>query len=97
MRHTAFDGRPFLAYDAPGCGEIHCDNPSKVSIAFQVEAALIMLDRLGIERFHLVGHSMGGLSALLLAHAHPQRVLSFTDIEGNIAPEDCFLLISTQN
>lgn len=28
---------------------------------------------------------------LLLAHQEPDRVLSFTDIEGNIAPEDCFL------
>ncbi|WP_252515186.1 alpha/beta fold hydrolase [Candidatus Pantoea bituminis] len=50
-----------------------------------------MITRLGFERFHLVGHSMGGLTALMLAHAHPERVLSFVDIEGNIAPEDCFL------
>jgi pimeloyl-ACP methyl ester carboxylesterase len=34
---------------------------------------------------------MGGLTALMLANAHPDRVLSFTDIEGNISPEDCFL------
>ena len=27
----------------------------------------------------------------MLANAHPDRVLSFTDIEGNISPEDCFL------
>lgn len=44
-----------------------------------------------MERFHLVGHSMGGLTALLLAHQDPDRVLSFVDIEGNVAPEDCFL------
>ncbi|GBQ83572.1 alpha/beta fold hydrolase [Asaia krungthepensis] len=91
VRHAAFDGRAVLAYDAPGCGETCCDDLSKVSITFQVETALALLDRFEIERFHLVGHSMGGLGALLLAHAQPQRVLSFTDIEGNIAPEDCFL------
>ena len=34
---------------------------------------------------------MGGLTALLLAHQDPGRLLSFVDIEGNIAPEDCFL------
>ena len=34
---------------------------------------------------------MGGLTALMLAHTNPERVLSFIDIEGNIAPEDCFL------
>lgn len=50
-----------------------------------------MLDKTGIDRFHLVGHSMGGLTALMLAHALQDRVLSFIDIEGNVAPEDCFL------
>jgi pimeloyl-ACP methyl ester carboxylesterase len=34
---------------------------------------------------------MGGLTSLLLADQIPDRVLSFTDIEGNLAPEDCFL------
>lgn len=24
VRHPAFDGRPFVAYDAPGCGETAC-------------------------------------------------------------------------
>ena len=50
-----------------------------------------MLDHAGIDRFHLVGHSMGGLTALMLASAYPERVLRFCNIEGNIAPEDCFL------
>jgi len=90
-RYSAFAGHPFLAYDAPGCGETRCSNLSKISIPFLVETALAVLASIRIERFHLVGHSMGGLTALMLAHAHPQRVLSFVDIEGNIAPEDCFL------
>ena len=91
VRYATFDGRPFLAYDAPGCGETHCADLSKISIPFLVDTALAMLDRAGIDRFHLVGHSMGGLTALMLADAVPARVASFTDIEGNIAPEDCFL------
>jgi pimeloyl-ACP methyl ester carboxylesterase len=32
-----------------------------------------------------------GLTALLLARTEPGRVLSLVDIEGNLAPEDCFL------
>jgi pimeloyl-ACP methyl ester carboxylesterase len=87
----AFTGRPFLAYDAPGCGQTSCDDPSAISIPFLVKTAQAVLDQAGIRRFHLVGHSMGGLTALLLAHQEPDRVLSFTDIEGNLAPEDCFL------
>jgi pimeloyl-ACP methyl ester carboxylesterase len=87
----AFTGRPFLAYDAPGCGETFCEDLSSISIPFLVTTAQAMLDHAGIRRFHLVGHSMGGLTALLLAHQEPDRVLSFVDIEGNLAPEDCFL------
>ena len=87
----AFTGRPFLAYDAPGCGETCCDDLASISIPFLVKTAQAVLDHGGIRRFHLVGHSMGGLTALLLAHQEPDRVLSFIDIEGNLAPEDCFL------
>lgn len=86
-----FDGHPFVAFDAPGCGETLCSDLSRVSIPLLVQVTLQVLEHFDIERFHLVGHSMGGLAALLLAHQFPWRVLSFTDIEGNIAPEDCFL------
>lgn len=89
--HPAFDGHPFVAYDAPGCGETQCADLSRISIAFLLETALQVLAHFDIERFHLVGHSMGGLTALMLAHHFPGRVLSFVDIEGNVAPEDCFL------
>lgn len=89
--NPAFDGRAVLAFDAPGCGESRCEDLAQVSIPFLVATAQAMLAHFGIERFHLVGHSMGGLTALLLAHAEPGRVLSFIDIEGNVAPEDCFL------
>jgi pimeloyl-ACP methyl ester carboxylesterase len=88
---SAFDDRPFLSWDAPGCGETVCSDLAAISIPFQIKTALALIDGLGFDRFHLVGHSMGGLGALLLAHDNPGRVLSFTDIEGNIAPEDCFL------
>lgn len=87
----AFDGHPFVAFDAPGCGESHCADLSAINIPFLLETALQVLAHLQVERFHLVGHSMGGLTALMLAHHCPERLLSFTDIEGNIAPEDCFL------
>ncbi|MBZ3906365.1 alpha/beta fold hydrolase [Streptomyces griseiscabiei] len=89
--HPAFAGRPFLAYDAPGCGETACEDLSRVSIPFLVRTARAVFERAGILRFHLVGHSMGGLTGLLLAHQEPDRVLSFVDIEGNVASEDCFL------
>jgi pimeloyl-ACP methyl ester carboxylesterase len=91
IHYDDFLGHPFVTYDAPGCGETSCSDLSKISIPFLVKTALKVLDHFGIKQFHLVGHSMGGLTALMLAHENSNRVLSFIDIEGNIAPEDCFL------
>ena len=72
-------------------GLTDCENADRINIPFLVETALAMLETCKIEQFHLVGHSMGGLTALMLASEHPERVLSCCNIEGNIAPEDCFL------
>ncbi|MFB7933915.1 MULTISPECIES: alpha/beta fold hydrolase [Streptomyces] len=84
-------GRPVLAYDAPGCGGTTCSDLDAVSVPFLVTVAERVLRAQQIDRFHLVGHSMGGLTALLLADRDPGRVASLVSIEGNVAPEDCFL------
>jgi pimeloyl-ACP methyl ester carboxylesterase len=60
-------------------------------ILFLVVTAEAVIVQFYFEKFHLIGHSMGGLAALLLAHEHPNRILSFVDIKGNLAPEGCFL------
>lgn len=89
--HPRFADRPILAYDAPGCGESRCDDNQALGIPLLVATAKAVLQHYRIERFHLVGHSMGGLTGLVLADALKDRVISFTSIEGNVAPEDCFL------
>ncbi|CEI60097.1 hypothetical protein FVEN_g8114 [Fusarium venenatum] len=86
-----FVGRPFLAYDAPGSGESTISDPSKLSMPLLVSIAEKVLDHFKITRYHLVGHSMGGLVSNLLAQRQPSSVLSFINIKGNLAPEDCFL------
>lgn len=86
-----FAGRALLAYDAPGCGESDCDDLSALSVPFLRRTAEMVLQHYGVTRYHLLGHSMGGLTALLLAQAAGDAVLSFSNIEGNVAPEDCFL------
>jgi pimeloyl-ACP methyl ester carboxylesterase len=80
-----------FAYDAPGCGATRCSDLTAVSIPFLVAVATEVLRARGIERYHLVGHSMGGLTALMLADHDPSKVAGFVNIEGNLAPEDCFL------
>jgi proline iminopeptidase len=39
-----------------------------------------LMDRLGLDRAHIVGASMGGMIAQVLAARYPQRVLSLTSI-----------------
>lgn len=91
IQRPELDEHSVLAYDAPGCGATTSNDLSANTVDFLLATAEEMLAVEGIGRFHLVGHSMGGLTALLLAHRHPGRVASFTNIEGNVAPEDCFL------
>jgi pimeloyl-ACP methyl ester carboxylesterase len=86
-----FNDRPLVAYDAPGCGQSECSDLSAISISFLRRTAEAVINHFGFQPFHMVGHSMGGLTALTLAEANPDAILSFTSIEGNLAPEDCFL------
>ncbi len=89
--YPQFDDRGLIAFDAPGFGETECSDLALLSIPFLRQTAQGVLRYFGVESFHLVGHSMGGLTALMLASVSGKAVLSFTDIEGNLAPEDCFL------
>lgn len=91
LLNPLFLKRDIILLDAPGFGASSVDDPAALSIPFLVDVALAACDALGVRTFHLSGHSMGGLTGLKLAGAHPERVLSFIDIEGNVAPEDCFL------
>jgi 2-succinyl-6-hydroxy-2,4-cyclohexadiene-1-carboxylate synthase len=47
-----------------------------------------LLDRLGVERAHVFGYSMGGRTALALACAHPQRVASLALVGASAGIED---------
>ncbi|HZP20731.1 MAG TPA: alpha/beta fold hydrolase [Bauldia sp.] len=76
LPHFVERGR-ILALDLPGHGLSGVDvGPGTVAFfADQVEA---WLDAAGTDRFHLVGHSLGGAIATRLAGRRPQRVISLT-------------------
>jgi pyruvate dehydrogenase E2 component (dihydrolipoamide acetyltransferase) len=67
-----------LAFDLPG----HGGSTKTLESAFDGSGLAADLDRalaaLGIERLHLVGHSMGGAIVAAFAAAHPERVASLT-------------------
>jgi len=52
--------------------------PGALSIEQMAGDALAVMDAEGIERFHVVGHSMGGVVAQELALTEPARVLSLS-------------------
>ena len=51
--------------------------------------AVGLLDALGIARAHIVGASMGGMIAQLVAAKYPNRVLSLTSIMSPAARAAC--------
>lgn len=66
-----------IAYDLPGHGGsigISGSGPAKTAM----REILADLDRRGIDAVHLVGHSLGGAVASLIALAAPHRVVSLT-------------------
>jgi pimeloyl-ACP methyl ester carboxylesterase len=52
--------------------------PADYAIADEIGGLLRSADRVGLERFHLYGHSGGGAVALAFTAAHPERVASLT-------------------
>lgn len=76
-----------LAYDLPGHG-LSLKVAGAGSAKYAARAILADLSRRGVESAHVVGHSMGGAVATLMALAEPQRVASLTLLApGGFGPE----------
>lgn len=81
--------RRTIAFDLPGHGAAR-DWPKIGHAGISAEAVVASLDALGIERFHLVGHSMGGATATIVAFrlAEARRLASLTLLApGGFGPE----------
>ncbi|HEY4470869.1 MAG TPA: acetoin dehydrogenase dihydrolipoyllysine-residue acetyltransferase subunit [Stellaceae bacterium] len=81
------EGRQVIALDLPGHGGSanQVDHADAESLAAIVHDAL---NALGIERLHLVGHSMGGGIAISFALREPERVATLTLISSaSLGPE----------
>ena len=63
-----------VRFDQPGAGLTGADPTGDYSDERGMHVLLALMDRLGIARASLVGHSMGGRLAFRFAAAHPGRV-----------------------
>jgi pimeloyl-ACP methyl ester carboxylesterase len=63
-----------LAPDLLGLGDTETAPDADWSLSAQAAMVVGLLDRLGVERTHVVGHDHGGALAQLLAAEHPDRI-----------------------
>jgi pimeloyl-ACP methyl ester carboxylesterase len=81
------DGHRVVSYDARGHGE-STRRPENVTRAACVEDAATLIEELSLAPVTLVGQSLGGHTAMLLASARPDLVRSLTLIEAGPAGRD---------
>ncbi|HEV2781760.1 MAG TPA: alpha/beta fold hydrolase [Actinophytocola sp.] len=62
-----------LLVDQPGFGDSDKPEITGQYFTFSADALLGLLDKLGIERAHLIGNSLGGGTAVRFALRHPDR------------------------
>lgn len=77
---------PSLIGYGPGASPVS----DTLSLNDQVASILEQASARELQRFWLVGHSVGGAIAMLLAEAAPDRVDGIINIEGNFTLEDAF-------
>jgi len=91
--HTLLaDDFNILVPDLSGFGLSAAATDHNYSFACQVTHLLDLLDGLGIDQVHLVGHSMGGDIGTLFCHQHEDRVLSLVNIEGDLTADNRYVV-----
>ena len=76
-------GIDLVAIDLPGHGaSTHLPLPADYLLITFARAAFAAADALGWERFALLGHSLGGVVASVMASAQPQRIERLLAIEA---------------
>ena len=88
---AAFAPGRALAPDLLGYGTQREVPPEAIDLPAQVAHLQRLIERhFPGEAVHLVGHSVGGVVAMLFAQAHGQQVRSLVSVEGNFSLDDAF-------
>lgn len=86
----AFGDHDVQAPDLIGYGSHQTERVDNLRLVDQAHHLLDHLAATGLDRVHLVGHSVGGAVAVLAAALRPETVVSLTSVEGNFVPSDAF-------
>jgi len=80
-----------IAVDLPGHGSSTRDWKASYSIDYITKGFTDTIDALHLDRFHLIGNSMGGYVSVLYSSMHPDRVLTLCLIDpaGAVSPRPC--------
>ena len=75
-----------IAVELQGHGRT-ADIDREITPAVLAGDVVALLDHLGIDRAHVLGHSMGAAVALELAVSHPDRVRSVVPVSASVRPD----------
>jgi pimeloyl-ACP methyl ester carboxylesterase len=84
---AAFARHRTIRFDLPGAGRSHRVD-ARPSLGLFVERTLLVMQAAGVERVHVVAHSMGTIVATHLAASEPARVASLALFGPLLAPPD---------
>ncbi|PWI48490.1 hypothetical protein CEE45_06290 [Candidatus Heimdallarchaeota archaeon B3_Heim] len=80
-----------ISLDLIGFGNSTKHEKFSYEMSNQSAIMIQVLNQLDVGSFHLCAHSMGGLVAMEMIDQSPPQVLSFTNLEGNLTLDDCFV------
>ncbi len=79
-----------LLYDHRGTGRSDRTLPQTVTVDAMADDLIALMNAIGVERAHLVGHAAGGVIGLAMALKAPERLGKLIVVNGWVAPDPHF-------
>ena len=81
VKAACTEPRTWVVCEFPGSGESSMPQ-GPINLEEVVDGAVHLMESLGFDKFHVVGYSLGAVTALKTASMHPSKVLSVTSLCG---------------
>jgi len=84
-----YEQHSILTIDLPGFGG--SSKPTNFSYDMSDQALVVhrLLQKLRLNKVHIIGHSLGGAVGVLLCLKYPKGIRSLINLEGNLTNGDC--------